>query len=617
LLNKFTLKNALLNKHVPMNKQIIRRKKMAIDHLPTSLPESIRQIYASRGVESARQLELKVSNLQGLNLQSDLQKSLHENDDTLKGLDDACQLLHAALINNTTIVIVGDFDADGATSTALMMVALTLMGGVNHSFLVPNRFEYGYGLTPEIVDIAAQQGAQMLITVDNGISCVAGVNRAKELGLQVLVTDHHLPGHELPKADAIVNPNQVGCPFPSKSLAGVGVAFYLMLALRSYLRSKNYFVEHNINEPNIAQLLDLVALGTVADVVSLDANNRILVDQGLKRIRAGKTRPGIQALIEVAKKNQQRLVASDFGFALGPRINAAGRLDDMSYGINCLLAPDLTSARAMASDLDDLNKARREIEQGMQAEAETIFKQLDFSEDNLPNAIALYQQDWHQGVIGIVAGRLKEKYHRPCIVFAKGSSDDSVNVELQEIKGSARSIPGLHIRDLLERIDSQHPNLIIKFGGHAMAAGLSIKQQDFERFQTLFNNLAGQWLKAEDLQSIILSDGELALSDLTLTFAEQLREAGPWGQNFPEPLFDDTFKLVQQRIVGEKHLKIVVEKQGEVFDGIAFNIDVKAWPNVQAKWVHLAYRLDVNEFRGKRTVQLMVDNMTVVECFVN
>jgi len=600
-----------------MNKQIIRRKKMAIDHLPTSIPESIRQIYASRGVESARQLELKVSNLQGLNLQSDLQKSLHENDDTLKGLDDACQLLHAALINNTTIVIVGDFDADGATSTALMMVALTLMGGVNHSFLVPNRFEYGYGLTPEIVDIAAQQGAQMLITVDNGISCVAGVNRAKELGLQVLVTDHHLPGHELPKADAIVNPNQVGCPFPSKSLAGVGVAFYLMLALRSYLRSKNYFVEHNINEPNIAQLLDLVALGTVADVVSLDANNRILVDQGLKRIRAGKTRPGIQALIEVAKKNQQRLVASDFGFALGPRINAAGRLDDMSYGINCLLAPDLTSARAMASDLDDLNKARREIEQGMQAEAETIFKQLDFSEDNLPNAIALYQQDWHQGVIGIVAGRLKEKYHRPCIVFAKGSSDDSVNVELQEIKGSARSIPGLHIRDLLERIDSQHPNLIIKFGGHAMAAGLSIKQQDFERFQTLFNNLAGQWLKAEDLQSIILSDGELALSDLTLTFAEQLREAGPWGQNFPEPLFDDTFKLVQQRIVGEKHLKIVVEKQGEVFDGIAFNIDVKAWPNVQAKWIHLAYRLDVNEFRGKRTVQLMVDNMTVVECFVN
>ena len=586
-----------------MNKEIIRRERVNTAYLPDTLPESIRQIYASRGVESAQQLELKVANLQGLNLQN--------NNEALKGLDDACLLLHTALINNTNIVIVGDFDADGATSTALMMVALSLMGSVNHSFLVPNRFEYGYGLTPEIVNIAAEKGAQMLVTVDNGISCIAGVNRAKELGLQVLVTDHHLPGHELPKADAIVNPNQIDCPFPSKSLAGVGVAFYLMLALRSHLRDKNYFVEHNINEPNIAQLLDLVALGTVADVVSLDANNRILVDQGLKRIRAGQTRPGIQALIEVAKKNQQRLVASDFGFALGPRINAAGRLDDMSYGINCLLAPDIASARIMASELDDLNKARREIEQGMQAEAETIFQQLNFSFDNLPNAIALYQQDWHQGVIGIVAGRLKEKFHRPCIVFAKGS-DDSMNAEQQEIKGSARSIPGLHIRDLLEHIDSQNPDIILKFGGHAMAAGLSIKQQNFEKFQTLFNELAGQWLKAEDLQSIILSDGGLAVNNITLAFAEQLREAGPWGQNFPEPLFDDTFKLLQQRIVGEKHLKLLVEKQGEVFDGIAFNIDIKAWPNNQAKQVHLAYRLDVNEFRGKRSVQLMIDNLTAI-----
>ena len=586
-----------------MNKEIIRRERVNTAYLPDTLPESIRQIYASRGVESAQQLELKVANLQGLNLQN--------NHEALKGLGDACLLLHTALINNTNIVIVGDFDADGATSTALMMVALNLMGSINHSFLVPNRFEYGYGLTPEIVDIAAEQGAQMLVTVDNGISCIAGVNRAKELGLQVLVTDHHLPGHELPKADAIVNPNQLDCPFPSKSLAGVGVAFYLMLALRSHLRDKNYFTERHINEPNIAQLLDLVALGTVADVVSLDANNRILVEQGLKRIRAGQTRPGIQALIEVAKKNQQRLVASDFGFALGPRINAAGRLDDMSYGINCLLAPDIASARIMASELDDLNKARREIEQGMQAEAETIFQQLNFSFDNLPNAIALYQQDWHQGVIGIVAGRLKEKFHRPCIVFAKGS-DDSMNAEQQEIKGSARSIPGLHIRDLLERIDSQHPDLILKFGGHAMAAGLSIKQQNFEEFQTLLNELAGQWLKAEDLQSIILSDGELAVNNLTLAFAEQLREAGPWGQNFPEPLFDDTFKLLQQRIVGEKHLKLLVEKQGEVFDGIAFNIDIKVWPNNQAKQVHLAYRLDVNEFRGKRSVQLMIDNLTAI-----
>ncbi len=589
-----------------MIKDIIRREQVADKHLPKDLSPIIKQVYACRGVKSAQQLELKVANLQGLN--SDEKQSC-----SLKGLPEACILLHAALISNSNIVIVGDFDADGATSTALMMVALSSMGSMNHSFLVPNRFEYGYGLTPEIVEIAAAQGAQMLVTVDNGISCVAGVNRAKELGLQVIVTDHHLPGHELPNADAIVNPNQQDCPFPSKSLAGVGVAFYLMLALRSYLREKEYFVNQEINEPNIAQLLDLVALGTVADVVSLDANNRILVEQGLKRIRAGQTRPGIQALIEVANKNQQRLVASDFGFALGPRINAAGRLDDMSYGINCLLAPDLASARVMARDLDDLNKARREIEQGMQQEAEHVLKSLNFDEEHLPSAIALYHKDWHQGVIGIVAGRLKEKFHRPCIVFAKGSENDSLNLEQQEIKGSARSIPGLHIRDLLEHIDSQYPNLIVKFGGHAMAAGLSIKQQNFDEFSDVFNKLARKWLKTEDLQSIILSDGELDINHLTLTFAEQLRDAGPWGQNFPEPLFDDNFKLVQQRIVGEKHLKLVVEKQGEVFDGIAFNVDIKAWPNTQAKQVHLAYRLDVNEFRGKRTVQLMIDHITAVE----
>jgi single-stranded-DNA-specific exonuclease len=389
-----------------------------------------------------------------------------------------------------------------------------------------------------------------------------------------------------------------------------------MLALRKYCREKQYFTESGITEPNIAQLLDLVALGTVADVVSLDANNRILVEQGLKRIRAGQTRPGIQALIEIANKNQQRLVASDFGFALGPRINAAGRLDDMAYGINCLLAPDLASARVMARDLDDLNKARREIEQGMQTEAEQVLTSLNFDEDNLPNAIALYQQDWHQGVIGIVAGRLKEKFHRPCIVFANSKDDDSINEVGREIKGSARSIPGLHIRDLLEHIDSQHPGLILKFGGHAMAAGLSIRCCDFDRFQQLFNELAGKWLKAEDLESIILSDGELSLEHLSIDFAEQLRDAGPWGQNFPEPLFDDTFTLIQQRIVGEKHLKLVVEKNNilgkQAFDAIAFNIDIKQWPNTDAKQVHLAYRLDVNEFRGKRTVQFMVENLVAV-----
>ena len=584
-----------------MSKKIIRRTAASTAHLPDCLPEIIKQIYASRGMKSADELELNVARLQGM-----------VDETALMGMDKACQLLHDALVNKTRIIVVGDFDADGATSTALMMIALSLFDSTNHDFIVPNRFEYGYGLTPEIVDIAAQKNAQMLITVDNGISCIAGVKRAKDLGMQVIVTDHHLPGHVLPIADAIVNPNQHGCNFPSKALAGVGVAFYLMLALRKYCREHNYFSNRGMAEPNIAQLLDLVALGTVADVVSLDANNRILVAQGLKRIRAGQTRPGIQALIEIANKNQQRLVASDFGFALGPRINAAGRLDDMSYGINCLLANDLSSARVMAAELDDLNKTRREIEQGMQQEAERVLKSLNFDDDNLPNAISLFQADWHQGVIGIVAGRLKEKFHRPCIVFAKANETDN-DAEQAEIKGSARSIPGLHIRDLLEHIDSQNPGLVIKFGGHAMAAGLSIKQKDFALFQQHFNTVAGKWLKPEDLDSIILSDGELRAEFLTLEFAEQLREAGPWGQNFPEPLFDDTFTLVQQRIVGEKHLKLVVEKNSEqgkqVFDGIAFNVDVKAWPNVQAKQVQLAYRLDVNEFRGKRTVQLMIEDI--------
>ena len=595
-----------------MQKQIIKRETVSDDHLPASLHPVIRQIYASRGVINEEELTLNVANLKSLS-----EKEAHY---TLKGLEEACQIIHQALINKTRIMIVGDFDCDGATSTALMMLGLNLMGSNHHDFIVPNRFKYGYGLTPEIVEVAFEQGAQLLITVDNGISCIAGVAKAKSLGMQVIITDHHLPSNTTPNADAIVNPNQKGCPFPSKSIAGVGVAFYLMLALRKYLRQQNYYAENQLAEPNIAQLLDLVALGTVADVVSLDGNNRILVEQGLKRIRAGQTRPGIQALIDVAGRNQQQLVASDFGFALGPRINAAGRLDDMSFGINCLLAPDLATARVMAKELDDLNKTRREISQGMQTEAEQILSKLSFNEDDIPNAIALYQQDWHQGVIGIVAGRIKENFHRPCIVFADGTlevddaSQDSQlfnNGEAQEIKGSARSIPGLHIRDLLEHIDSQNPGLIHKFGGHAMAAGLSINKADFEKFQQCFNDTAGKWLKEEQLKQIILSDGQLPVTEMNLNFAEAIRLAGPWGQNFAEPIFDGIFELVQQRIVGEKHLKVVLGYENQHFDGIAFNIDVTQWPNSQAKKVHVAYKLDINEFRGKRTVQLMVEELQV------
>ncbi|MEW6990782.1 single-stranded-DNA-specific exonuclease RecJ [Colwelliaceae bacterium 6441] len=574
-----------------MSKTIVRREFVDDSHLPSSLHPVIKQLYAARGIKSADELILNASQLISV--------------EQLSGINEGCKILFHALQTEQSIIVVGDFDADGATSTALMMQALSMFGSTNHQFLVPNRFEYGYGLTPEIVNIAHQMGAELLITVDSGISCLAGVKQAKSLGLNVIVTDHHLQGKALPPADAIINPNQHCCDFPSKALAGVGVAFYFMLAMRKYLREQHWFTEKAISEPNIAQLLDLVALGTVADVVSLDANNRILVEQGLKRIRAGHTRPGIQALIEVAGKNQQKLIASDFGFALGPRINAAGRLDDMAYGINCLLADDLMSARVMAAELDCLNKARREIEQGMQHEAETIMKQLNFTDDNLPFAIALFHPDWHQGVIGIVAGRLKEKFHRPSVVFAQ--SEDGL-----ELKGSARSIPGLHIRDLLEHIDSQHSGLIVKFGGHAMAAGLSINKKDFEKFQEKFQYYAQQWLDQDALEGKLLSDGKLALTEMTLNFADTIRLAGPWGQNFLEPVFDDEFTLVQQRIVGEKHLKIVVEKQGQVFDAIAFNIDIKQWPNSQVDKVHLAYRLDINEFRGKQTLQLMVENITRV-----
>lgn len=574
-----------------MQKKIQRRPNQPVNNLPSSLHPVIQQIYANRGIADVNELQLTVSQLAAV--------------DSLKDITLAAQVIHQAFIDNINICIVGDFDADGATSTALMTEAFNMLGYQNHQFIVPNRFEFGYGLTPEIVDMAAAQGAQLLITVDNGISCIAGVNRAKELGLKVVVTDHHLPGKTLPNADAIVNPNQPECSFISKSIAGVGVAFYLMLALRKHLREQKWFEIQNIAEPNIANLLDLVALGTVADVVSLDTNNRILVSQGLKRIRAGQTRPGIQALLEIAGKNQQRIVASDFGFALGPRINAAGRLDDMSFGINCLLAKDMAAARMMAAELDDLNKARRSIEQGMQAEAEKVMSALQYDEQNLPNAISLFQQDWHQGVIGIVAGRLKEKFHRPSIVFAAADID----MPNGEIKGSARSIPGLHIRDLLEHIDTQHPNIILKFGGHAMAAGLSIHSANFEQFQTLFNQYAGEWIAEEDLQGTILSDGQLNVTDINLPFAELLREAGPWGQNFIEPIFDDVFEIIQQRIVGEKHLKVVLQLNGQAFDGIAFNVDTSFWPNHNVNLVNVAYKLDVNEFRGKRTVQLLIEDI--------
>ncbi|KOC89740.1 single-stranded-DNA-specific exonuclease RecJ [Winslowiella iniecta] len=573
-----------------MNKptQLRRREATGEAQLPADLHPLLQRLYAHRGVQQASELERGAKNL--LPYQS------------LSGIQRAVEILHQALVDNKRIMIVGDFDADGATSTALSVLALRSMGGRNIQYLVPNRFEDGYGLSPEVVEQAAARGAELIVTVDNGISSLSGVSLANQKGIPVVITDHHLPGEVLPDAEAIVNPNLTDCHFPSRSLAGVGVAFYLMLALRAHLRELGWF-EQGIAMPNLAELLDLVALGTVADVVPLDANNRILVWQGLSRIRAGKCRPGIRALLEISNRDARQLAASDLGFALGPRLNAAGRLDDMSVGVALLLSEDPAQARMLAHELDALNQTRKEIEQGMQSEALALCDKLERSSDALPLGIAMYHPEWHQGVVGILASRLKERFHRPVIAFAPAGDGT--------LKGSGRSVSGLHMRDALERIDTLYPGLVLKFGGHAMAAGLSLEEARFGEFSQRFAELVGEWLDAEMLQGVIWSDGELAAQELTLTTAELLREAGPWGQAFPEPIFDGKFTLLQQRLVGERHLKVMIEPLGggPLLDGIAFNIDTALWPDPSVKQVELAYKLDVNEFRGNRTVQLIIEHL--------
>ncbi len=557
--------------------------------LADSLPPLLRRLYASRGVKSDRDLERSVKGM--LPWQQ------------LTGIDDAVTHLYNAMREGLRIIVVGDFDADGATSTALSVLALRSLGCDNVSYLVPNRFDDGYGLSPEVVDQAHARGAQLILTVDNGISSHAGVARAHELGIPVVVTDHHLPGDTLPEAEAIVNPNLRDCDFPSKSLAGVGVAFYLMLALRAFLRDNGWFEARGIAMPNLAELLDLVALGTVADVVPLDANNRILTWQGLSRIRAGRCRPGIKALLEIANREAHKLAASDLGFALGPRLNAAGRLDDMSVGVALLLCDNLGEARQLASDLDALNQTRKEIEQGMQAEALTLCEQLERSSETLPGGLAMYHPEWHQGVVGILASRIKERFHRPVIAFAPAGEG--------VLKGSGRSIQGLHMRDALERLDTLYPGMMLKFGGHAMAAGLTLEEANFDAFQQRFGDLVTEWLDPALLQGEILSDGPLSAQEMTLEVAEMLREAGPWGQMFPEPMFDGEFRLLQQRLVGERHLKVMLEPVGggPLLDGIAFNVDTAIWPDNGVRQVKIAYKLDVNEFRGNRSVQLIIENL--------
>ncbi|ELI3747321.1 single-stranded-DNA-specific exonuclease RecJ [Salmonella enterica] len=570
-------------------RQLRRREADETAELPADLPPLLRRLYASRGVRSARELERSVKGM--LPWQQ------------LSGIDNAVEILYNAFCEGIRIIVVGDFDADGATSTALSVLGMRALGCDNISYLVPNRFEDGYGLSPEVVDQAKARGAQLIVTVDNGISSHAGVAHAKTLGIPVIVTDHHLPGDTLPEAEAIINPNLRDCEFPSKSLAGVGVAFYLMLALRTFLRDKGWFDERNIAPPNLAELLDLVALGTVADVVPLDANNRILTWQGLSRIRAGKCRPGIKALLEISNRDPQQLAASDLGFALGPRLNAAGRLDDMSVGVALLLCDNLGEARVLASELDALNQTRKEIEQGMQAEALILCEKLERSSETLPGGLAMYHPEWHQGVVGILASRIKERFHRPVIAFAPAGDGT--------LKGSGRSIQGLHMRDALERLDTLYPDLMIKFGGHAMAAGLSLEEHKFEQFQQRFGELVTEWLDPALLQGEVISDGPLSAAEMSMEVAQLLRDAGPWGQMFPEPLFDGRFRLLQQRLVGERHLKVMVEPVGggPLLDGIAFNIDTTCWPDNGVREVELAYKLDINEFRGNRSLQIIIDDI--------
>ncbi|WP_447746891.1 single-stranded-DNA-specific exonuclease RecJ [Pseudomonas nicosulfuronedens] len=548
------------------------------------LPPLLTRLYAARGVQSAAELDKGLARL--IPYQQ------------LKGVDAAVELLVDALEKGQRILYVGDFDADGATASSVGVLALRMLGAAWVDYLVPNRFEYGYGLTPEIVAVALEKRPELLVTVDNGISSIEGVAAAKAAGLRVLVTDHHLPGHELPAADAIVNPNQPGCDFPSKAMAGVGVIFYVMLALRARLRERGWFAARGIAEPNLAELLDLVSLGSVADVVPLDANNRILVHQGLARIRAGRARPGLRALLEVAGRDCKRITSTDLGFIIGPRLNAAGRLDDMSLGIELLLCEDESVARDMAVQLDQLNQDRKAIEQGMQREALAQLKELPVEE--MPFGLCLFDPEWHQGVIGILASRLKERYHRPTIAFADAGDGT--------LKGSARSVAGFHIRDALDAVAARHTGLISKFGGHAMAAGLSLPQENFGAFAAAFDAEVRRQLDEEDLTGRLLSDGQLGAEEFHLELARALRQAGPWGQHFPEPLFHGIFQIVQQRVVGERHLKLVLKTEcGSLqLDAIAFNIDREIWPNPTVRWAEVAYKLDVNEFRGNETVQLMV-----------
>jgi len=572
--------------HQGVQKKIIPRPKTKKKSHLTGVNPILSGIFASRGITENQQLERTLANLPSPWL--------------LSGMETMVEHLITAIKQQQRISIVADFDADGATSCVVAIKGLESLGASKVSYVVPNRFEYGYGLTPEIVELVKKQKPDVIITVDNGISSIDGVEVAKAFGIKVLVTDHHLPGDELPEADAIVNPNVEGDEFPSGNIAGVGVIFYVLMALRSRLREQKWFEQHNIEQPNLAQLLDFVALGTVADVVALDQVNRVLVHQGLLRIRSGYAHPGIVALIEQAGKQFQSIQSSDIGFALGPRLNAAGRMDDMSLGIQCLLTDDLALAKDMAEQLDQLNKDRKDIEAQMKNEAMSLLNEMYKLEDHhLAAGVCLFEKDWHQGVIGILASRIKDRLHRPVVAFA--SADNG------EIKGSARSIPGVHIRDVLSEIAAAHPQVLSKFGGHAMAAGMSIQMHDYPVFALAFDEVVAKHLDKVDLEQKIYSDGQLSEQDITQEFTEELNNAGTWGQEFPEPVFDGVFDVIQCRIVGQQHLKFVLRfpMSEQLIDAICFFVDkTENWLGCRS--IKAAYKLDINEFRGNKSVQLML-----------
>ncbi len=526
----------------------------------------------------------------------------------LLGCRKGAGLLADAIMAGKRILVVGDYDVDGATSTALCVLALRALGAQHVDYFVPDRFVHGYGLSPMVVAAVSERTPDLLLTVDNGISSVDGVAAARASGMAVIITDHHLPGPELPQADAIVNPNQPGCPFPWKSTAGVGVAFYLLAALRQELKARAWFAEGEgvgggpRAEPSMGTWLDLVALGTVADVVPLEFNNRVLVASGLKRIRAGRCRPGILALLRLAGRNPARASASDLAFAVAPRLNAAGRLQDIGIGIECLLAEDQASAERLAEELQELNLARKDIEDDMREQALGIATALAARLQGLPPAFCLYDASWHQGVLGIVAARIKDQFNRPVIVLARGESG--------ELKGSGRSIPGLHLRDVLDEVAATSPGLLSRFGGHAMAAGLTLAPEGLESFRERFQIVVAARLGSSALEAVLETDGELAAEELTLQSALAIAEAGPWGQGFPEPLFEGRFLVVDQRVMAEKHLRLRLQdpRSGRLVEGVAFNAAGDWLPEIDQS-VEVVFRLGCNEYRGITSLQLVIEQL--------